>query len=66
MRCFGLPFKAGRGVTQCGPISLTIFNLMVDAVIREWECLLIIRHIPLSMIRTCVAIFYAGNRVITS
>ena len=36
---YGLPFKAGRsitcGVTQGGPVSPTIFNLMVDAIIRE-------------------------------
>ena len=33
--CFELFFKAGRGITQGGPVSPTIYNLMVDAVIRE-------------------------------
>ena len=33
--CYGEPFKAKRGVTQGGPVSPTIFNLMVDAVIRK-------------------------------
>ena len=34
--CYGRPFLAGRGVTQGGPLSPRIFNLMVDAVMREW------------------------------
>ena len=29
-------FKAWRGVTQEAPLSPTIFNLMVDAIMREW------------------------------
>ena len=33
---YGRPFSAGRGVTQGGPLSPTIFNLMVDAIVREW------------------------------
>ena len=55
--CYGLPFKAGRGVTQDSPVSPNIFNLMADAVICEWERLLIIRRIPLGETRTLVAIF---------
>ena len=38
--CVGVPFKAGRGVTQGRPVSPTIFNLMVDAIIRDRERLL--------------------------
>jgi exonuclease III len=34
--CYGRPFKAHRGVTQGGPFSPRIFNVMVDAVVREW------------------------------
>jgi hypothetical protein len=34
--CYGDPFKAGRGVTQGGPLSPTRFNVVVDAVIRHW------------------------------
>ena len=60
---FGLPFRAGRGVTQGGPVSPTIFNLMVDAIIREWERLLIIRRIPLGEIRTLIAMFYADDSI---
>ena len=33
---YGRPFKAGRGVTQGGPLSAKLFNLIVDAVVREW------------------------------
>ena len=29
-------FKTGRGVTQGGPASPRIFNIVVDAVLREW------------------------------
>ena len=39
---------------------------MVDAVICEWEGLLIIRHIPLGEIRTLVAIFYAEDGLIAA
>ena len=33
---YGEPFKAFRGTTQGGPVSPRIFNIMVDAVVREW------------------------------
>jgi hypothetical protein len=33
---FGKPFSAYRGVTQGGPLSSIMFNVCVDAVIREW------------------------------
>ena len=33
---YGRPFKAGRGVTQGGPLSAKLFNLIVDAVVCEW------------------------------
>ena len=33
---YGKPFKAYRGVTQGGPVSPKIFNIMVDAIVREW------------------------------
>ena len=32
----GKPFKAYRGVTQGGPLSPKLFNIMVDAIVREW------------------------------
>ncbi len=34
----GKPFEAFQGVTQGGPLSSLMFNVCVDAVIREWLC----------------------------
>jgi hypothetical protein len=33
---FGEPFNAGWGVTQGGPLSGLVFNIYVNAVVREW------------------------------
>ena len=33
---YGLEFKGNRGVTQGGPLSPTIFNVVVDVVVRHW------------------------------
>ena len=33
---YGQPFKAGRGVTQGGPLSAKLFNIVVDALVWEW------------------------------
>ena len=33
---YGEPFQAGRGITQGGPLSAKLFNILVDAVAREW------------------------------
>jgi hypothetical protein len=30
----------GRGVTQGGPLSAKLFNIMVDAVVRDWHWIL--------------------------
>jgi hypothetical protein len=32
---YGEPFKAGHGVTQGGPLSAKLFNILVDAVVCE-------------------------------
>jgi hypothetical protein len=34
--CYGDRFTAYRGVTQGGPLSPLIFNVVVNAVVREW------------------------------
>ena len=34
VKLFGRPFGMERGVDQGEPVSLTIFNIMVDAVVR--------------------------------
>ena len=33
---YGKGFKGGRGVTQGDPLSPTIFNVVVDAVVCHW------------------------------
>jgi hypothetical protein len=33
---YGTAFKASRGVTQSGPLSAKLFNILEDAVVREW------------------------------
>ena len=33
---YGASFKGERGVTQGNPLSPTIFNVVVDAVVRHW------------------------------
>ena len=33
---YGEAFKGDRGVTQGDPLSPTIFNVVVDAVVRHW------------------------------
>ena len=38
---YGAPFCGERGVTQDNPLSSTILNLVVDAVVHHWESLLV-------------------------
>ena len=33
---YGAYFKGDQGVTQEDPLSPTIFNVVVDAVVRHW------------------------------
>jgi len=33
---YGTPFKAGRSVTQGGPLSAKKITIMVNVVVREW------------------------------
>jgi hypothetical protein len=37
---YGTAFTAGRGITQGGPLSLKLFNILVDAVVCKWVWLL--------------------------
>ena len=34
-RNYGMPFQAGHGVTQGGPLSAKLFNILVDVVSRS-------------------------------
>ncbi len=33
---YGTAFKAGRSVTQGGPLSTKLFNILVDTIVWEW------------------------------
>jgi hypothetical protein len=33
---YGTAFKAGRGVTQGGPLSAKLFNILANALVWEW------------------------------
>ena len=35
---YGERFNTKRGVTQGGPLSSLVFNVCVNAVVREWLC----------------------------
>ena len=38
---YGLSFQGSRGVTQGGPLSPTIFNVVVDAVVQHWVSVMV-------------------------
>jgi hypothetical protein len=64
---FGEPFSTGWGVTQGGPLSGLMFNICVNAVVRDWlqqvlgdfswECW---RHVG-DMLATCQNVNEFGN-----
>ena len=62
----GSPFSAERGVTQVGPLSPTIFNIMVDAIVQEWMRQMELAGFNVTDIRTIVAVFYADNRLVAA
>ena len=63
---YGRPFKAERGVTQGGPLSPTIFNLMVDAIVREWVFQMEAADFDTTDIRVIAAVFYADDGLIAA
>jgi hypothetical protein len=63
---YGTPFKAGPGVTQGGPLSAKLFNILVDAVVREWFWQLqesgeYVEDELFEMMATFFAIFYVND-----
>ena len=68
---YGLPFQAGRGVTQGGPLSAKLFNILVDAVAREWVQLLrdereLKEEAVDQLLATFFAIFYVDDAYLAS
>ncbi len=68
---YGMAFKAGRSVTQGGPLSAKLFNIMVDAVVREWFCQLWLgreynKTEFAEYIATLFAIFYVDDAYLAS
>ena len=67
---YGTPFQAFRGVTQGGPLSPRIFNVMVDAVVRAWIAQMLgaeaAEHGYGEELRKILAIFYADDALLAS
>jgi hypothetical protein len=68
---YGTAFKAGRGVTQGGPLSAKLFNIMVDAIVWEWiQQLRVDREYDekefAEFIATFFAIFYVDDAYLAS
>ena len=67
---FGDPFKAERGAVQGGPVSPTIFNVMVDAIVRKWIRQTLGDNAMTTKIgeeiRSFLAAFYADDRILQS
>ena len=38
---YGAAFQGARGVTQGDPLSSTIFNVVVDAVVQHWVAVVV-------------------------
>ena len=67
---YGTGFKRGRGVTQGDPLSPTIFNVVVDVVVRHWVTLEVeeadMRGERGREGRHQVALFYADDGMLVS
>ena len=64
---YGRHFLAIRGVTQGGPLSPAIFNLMVDAIVRKWVRVLQEVHgMGLEDVRRLMTCFYADDGLIVT
>ena len=65
---FGLPFKGYCGVTQGDPLSPTLSNVVVGAIIRHWVTVVAatkkgVEGLDL-LIRDLAAYFYSGDGLI--
>ena len=64
-RYYGRVFKAKHGVTQDGPLSPTIFNLMVDAVVRAW-LMEVEGSMDFADVHRLLAVFYTDDGLIVA
>ena len=66
----GAPFQPTRGATQGGIVSPTLFNVVVDAVVRHWFQSLGLDNVAIwglrYLVRDCSVGFYAGDGLIAS
>ena len=67
---FGRPFKGYHSVTQGKPLYPTIFNVVMDAIIRHWGAMVAPTEDDTEglgiLIQDLATYFYATNGLITS
>ena len=67
---YGVPFKGSRGVTRGNPMSLTIFNMVVDAFICHWVTLVSREDAALEgfgrAVKNMATLFHVDNRLLAS
>ena len=67
---YGAPFKGYRVVTQGDPLSLMMFNVMVDVVVQPWLSIVLVEAmVPEGcgkVIQRMESFFYADDGIIIS
>ena len=67
---YGEPFNTKRVVTQVGPLSFLMFNVCVDAMVREWLCQMLdedaVRDGIGNQVAEILVVFYVDNGRIAS
>ena len=71
LRNYGIAFKAGREVTQGGPLSASLFNIVVDCLAQEWlirlrETIELEEDKVERLMVSFLAIFYVDNAYLAS
>ena len=68
--CYREAFKGDRGVTQGDPLSPTIFNVVVDALVRHWVMMTLAKAEKRgergNKGRHQAVVFYADNGMVAS